>query len=305
MGKRAFPCYKGAMLEAREIIQQLSDSQIYRDYERAFSGATQLPLALRPHEIWSHALGGKKNENPFCALLAKSSRSCAACLEMQQKLIEGDAGETQTVTCFAGLNDTAVPIRVGTEVVGFLQTGQVALREPTHAQFEKITRQLVDWGMSVDLNRLEDAYFHSKVLSREQYESMIRLLEIFAQHLAACANQIMVSRRQEEPPLVTRAKDFIAQHQSESLSLETIAETLHVSTFYFCKMFKKATGLTFTDYLTRSRIEKARNLLLNPNARVSEVAYECGFTTLTHFNRSFKRITGASPTSYRNSLKNG
>jgi YesN/AraC family two-component response regulator len=49
---------------------------------------------------------------------------------------------------------------------------------------------------------------------------------------------------------------------------------MHVSTFYFCKIFKKATGLTFTEYLGRVRIEKAKALLLNPHLRISEIAYE-------------------------------
>lgn len=290
------------MPKTAEIVQQLSRSQIFRDYEKAFNDATHLPLALRPHELWQHALHGKKHENPFCALMAKSSRSCAACLQVQHELIDCHSGESNSVTCFAGLCDTAVPVNVGSKIVGFLQTGQVALHKPTEAGFSRVARQLVAWGAKVDLNKLEDAYFHSKLLHREQYEAMVRLLEIFAQHLSTMANQILVQQKNEEPPMITRAKHFINEHQAESISLDQIAKTLNVSTFYFCKMFKKATGLTFTDYLARTRIERAKNLLLNPNARVSEVAYDCGFISLTHFNRIFKRIVGKSPTQYRQTL---
>jgi YesN/AraC family two-component response regulator len=115
--------------------------------------------------------------------------------------------------------------------------------------------------------------FHSKVLSREQGEAMVQLLEISAKHLTVMANQILVEQQNEETPLITKAKRFIGEHQAETLSLDQMARTLNVSTFYFCKIFKKATGLTFTDYLARTRIERAKNLLLNPNVRVSEVAY--------------------------------
>ncbi len=290
------------MQKTAEIVQQISKSQIYRDYETAFSEATHLPLVLRPHEVWHQALQGKKYENPFCSLMAQSNRSCAACLHVQQELIDGDSNESRTVTCFAGLSDTAVPVNVGNTVIGFLQTGQVAMRHPTAAGFSRVTQQLVAWGAKVDLNKLEDAYFHSRVLSREQYEAMVRLLEIFARHLSVVANQILVQHEKEEPPIITRAKSFIGEHQAESISLDQIAKTLNVSTFYFCKLFKKATGLTFTDYLARTRIERAKNLLLNPNVRISEVAYDCGFLSLTHFNRIFKRVVGKSPTQYRQSL---
>jgi AraC-like DNA-binding protein len=291
------------MPKRAEIVRQLSKSQIFLDYESAFNSATHLPLAFRPHEIWQHALRGKKHENPFCALMAKSSRSCAACLEVQQQLVEGEPGESASVMCFAGLCDTAVPVSVGNNIVGFLQTGQVALRKPTEAGFSRIAQQLLTWGVKVDLNQLQDAYFHGKVLSKDQYQAMVRLLEIFAKHLSVMANQILVEQQNEEPPMITRAKRFIGEHQADSISLDQIAKTLKVSTFYFCKMFKKATGLTFTDYLSRTRVERAKNLLLNPNVRVSEVAYDCGFISLTHFNRVFKKVVGKSPTFYRNTLR--
>jgi len=290
------------MQKEAEIIHQLSKSQIFRDYEAAFNEATRLPLALRPHEVWHHALQGKKHENPFCALMAESNRSCASCLRVQQELLDGESDEVQTTTCFAGLCETAVPVSIANKVIGFLQTGQVALRKPTNAGFARATQQLVAWGAKVDLTKLEDAYFHSRVLSQEQYEAMVRLLEIFAKHLSVIANQILVQQENEEPPLISRAKSFIGEHQAESISLDQIAKTLNVSTFYFCKLFKKATGLTFTDYFARTRIERAKNLLLNPNVRISEVAYDCGFLSLTHFNRLFKRSVGKSPTHYRQSL---
>jgi hypothetical protein len=61
--------------------------------------------------------------------------------------------------------------------------------------------------------------------------------------------------------------------------------------------------LNFTEYLSRVRIEKAKNMLLNPNLRISEVAFDVGFQSLTHFNRIFRRMAGESPTQYRQKLK--
>src|SRR5580700_6760908 len=128
---------------------------------------------------------------------------------------------------------------------------------------------------------------------------MVRLLEIFAQHLSVFANQIMIHQRTAEPPMISRAKSYITAHQADTISLEEISRVLNVSTFYFCKMFKKATGLTFTDYLGRVRVEKAKILLLNPHLRVSEIAYTVGFESLSHFNRVFRNLTGESPSHFR------
>ncbi|HTJ00599.1 MAG TPA: PocR ligand-binding domain-containing protein [Dongiaceae bacterium] len=282
-----------------KLTERFSRTQIFQDYERAFTEATGLPLSLRPAEVWQPVHRSKKNENPFCALMTKESRTCAACLEVQQKLAESPETGTKHVTCFAGLCDTAVPVQVENQIIGYLQTGQVFLKKPSQKQFAKTAKQLVEWGMNVDLRELEEAYFHTRVLRPEQYEAMVRLLTIFAQHLSVTCNQILMQKRNAEPPKITKAKQFIEERQADDISLTDVARAVNTSSFYFCKMFKKATGLNFTDYLSRVRIEKAKNLLLNPNLRVSEVAYEVGFQSLTHFNRVFRKLCGVSPTEYR------
>jgi AraC-like DNA-binding protein/ligand-binding sensor protein len=286
----------------KHLVEQLSRSQIYQDYERAFSLATGLPLSLRPAEVWTFAHHGKKNQNPFCALMSGQSRSCAACLEVQEQTSAAALNGSKTVMCFAGLCDTAVPVRLGDELVGFLQTGQTMMKRPSKEQFARVTKQLVAWGLKVDLKKLEEAYFQTRVLTTKQYEAMVRLLNIFAHHLALVSNQLLVQQAHAEPPIITQAKQYIQAHQGDELSLSAVAKAVNTSTFYFCKMFKKATGLHFTQYLSRVRIEKAKNLLLNPNLRVSEIAYEVGFQSLTHFNRVFKKVVGQSPTVYRKQL---
>lgn len=287
---------------ATGLLEQLSRSKIYRDYERAFSTATELPLSLRPPKALSLAQHGRSNENPFCALLAESNKGCVACLEMQEKIGGHRMAGAVSATCFAGLCDTTVPVRIGSNLIGYLQTGQVALRPPTLAKFKQISQKMVEWGATVDLKRLEDAYFHSRVLSPKQYTGMVRLLETFASHLEVIGNQIAIQDTQSESPFSQKAKAYVAEHQSGHISLQEIANALHVSTFYFCKMFKKTTGLTFTDYIGRVRIERAKVLLLNPNQRISEVAYEVGFSSLTHFNRVFKQVAGQSPSAFRSRL---
>lgn len=284
------------------LIDALAKSKVYQEYERAFSEATGLPVSLRPVESWQLPHHGKRNENPFCAMMAQKSRSCANCLQLQQKLSENATHEAYTAVCEAGMSDTAVPVRLGEKLIGFLQTGQVFRKKPSAAQFDRTAKMIAQWGVETDLSKLRDAYFDTRVLPPKQYASSVRLLTIFAEHLSMVSNQVVVQQQTAEPPVITRAKQFIHEHQSEDLSLGQVAKAVNTSTFYFCKMFKKATGVNFTDYLSRVRIEKAKNLLLNPNLRISEIAYEVGFQSLTHFNRVFKKIVGQSPTEYRSHL---
>jgi len=286
-----------------ELIQRIRSSETFVEYESAFEDATGLPFTIRPLESWILPHRARRNENPFCVLMAQSNRSCAACLELQQKVVDATTDQAATFTCFAGFSDTAVPIKLGERKVGFLQTGQVALKEPSKAGFNKVKEKLLEWGVNVDLARLEEAYFKTKILTQRQYSAVVQLLSIFARQLSLVANRITVQDAEAEPPIVRRAKAYIAGHCGDAVSLGETARAMHVSTFYFCKIFKKATGLTFTDYLGRVRVEKAKNLLLNPHLRVSEIAYTVGFQSLTHFNRIFRKITGEAPTVFREELK--
>lgn len=287
----------------KQLVEKLTRSAIYRDYARAFSTATGLAVALQPVEHWGLPLHDAANANPFCALMARSNRVCAACLEVQRKLTQKVGDRSRTVTCFAGLSDSAVPIRIGDQLIGFLQTGQVLLRQPSKFRFDRVAKKLVDWGVHIDLRKAREAYFYGRVLTKKQYRSILRLLEIFGRHLSILSNQIAVETSSAEPPAIARAKQFIAQNQDNAICLATVAKAVNTSTFYFCKLFKRTTGLTFTDYLARVRIEKAKALLLDRNRRVSEVAYDVGFQSLTHFNRVFRKITGESPTSYREAVR--
>ncbi len=288
--------------DKRNLVEQLRRSQIYRDYERAFRETTGLPLTLRSLDSFDLPHRGDPKENEFCAIMAGANRSCSACLQLQKRVEEEARIEPKTLRCFAGMCDSAVPVRVGENLVAFLQTGQIFLQQPNGGQFNRAARTVLKFGADIDLQRLEEAFFHTRVVTRKQYESILRLLVIFAQHMATLSNRLMVQEESTESPAVGRARLFIAEHHAEEIALTDVARAVNMSAYYFCKSFRKATGLTFTDYLARVRVEKVKNLLLNPHKRVSEAAYEAGFQSLSQFNRVFRRVAGEAPSVYRDRL---
>jgi len=286
----------------RNVMNHLGQSEIFRDYRQAFETATGLPLALRATGSFQSPLHQSKQVNPFCALMAANNKACASCLQLQQRMEEEATFGTRTLQCFAGLTESAVPVRVGDKVLGHLQTGQIMTQSPTKARFRRVAQQLAAWGSKIDVRKLESAYFRTRVLAQRQYDSAVNLLSVFAQHLSALSNQVMVQEASAENPVIARARAYIAEHQTEDLSLQAVAQSVHVSEFHFCKLFKRCTGLTFTDYLARVRIETVKQLLLNQHKRVSEAAFEAGFQSLSQFNRVFHRITGESPRQHRERL---
>ncbi len=286
----------------KSLVETLKRSAVYREYESAFRGAVGLPLAFTPVETWGLPLREDAAESPFCRVMAGRNKTCAACLEIQAKLTREAAGGVASERCFSGMRDSAVPVKLGDRLVGFLRTGQVFLKPPTEEDFQDALARLIEWGVTVDPDELRAAYFASKVLTPAQHQSILRLLKLFADHLGSLSNQILVAEETAENPQIARAREFIAENMAEDISLADCARASHMSTFYFCKMFKKATGLSFTEYLSRLRVEEACARLLDPHVRISEVAFEVGFQSLSQFNRAFKKIAGQSPTEYRRRL---
>ena len=285
-----------------QMLEALTHSEMFQNYERAYTEATGMPFTLRPVETWQLPLHGKRRENPFCAIMAEKSRTCAACLQTQEKLAKDALNVPCTMTCAYGLCETAVPVKLGAQTIGFLQTGQVMRQKPTSASFDRAVANAEELGVDIDNARAKEAYLATPVASQKKLDSVSILLSTFADHLSMKSNQIAVQSANAEPPVIAKAKEYIREHYTEDLSLGQVAAAVHTSIFYFCKLFRRVTGTTFTEFVSRTRVERAKNLLLNPNLRISEIAYEVGFQSLTHFNRVFKKIIGESPTEYRGHL---
>ena len=295
-----------AAKSSQRTLEVLSESQMYRDYALAFTQGTGLPLRLQGPGLLHVVRYAKKQENPFSALMAKTDRSCtpssAQCYALQCRLEEEAQFAPRTLKGFAGLCETVVPVRVGEVVIAFLHTGQVLLQPPDKVRFKQIAATLLKWGAEVDLKKLEECYFSTRVLTLKQYDALIGLLTAFARQLASCCRDLILQAQQKDSPAIGRARSFIADHSDEELSLASVARVANMSATYFSVKFKEVGGINFVDYVARTRIEKARHLFLNPDRRVSEVAFEVGFQSLSQFNRAFKKIAGQSPRESRAAL---
>src|SRR5215831_11041911 len=101
------------------------------------------------------------------------------------------------------------------------------------------------------------------------------------------------------PARLRRIKEFVQAKMEDELTLIEMAESVELSPAHFSRMFRKSTGETPHQFVLRNRIERAKEMLRAPEARVLDVAVACGFKTQQHFARVFRRISGASPTEYR------
>ena len=95
---------------------------------------------------------------------------------------------------------------------------------------------------------------------------------------------------------------YIAAHYTENLSVEQLADMMHISPSYFFQIFREVNGLSPKDYIIRMRVMAAIDMLETTSADVLSISQTCGFNSLSNFYAAFKRTTGKSPVKYREQL---
>ena len=93
---------------------------------------------------------------------------------------------------------------------------------------------------------------------------------------------------------------YIREHYNTEISMQSVARAMNYSDAYFCKLFKQCFKVNFSAWLNEYRIDRAREMLQNTRLSVREVSTACGYSDANYFARVFKRVTGKTPSEYRN-----
>lgn len=98
---------------------------------------------------------------------------------------------------------------------------------------------------------------------------------------------------------VLQVLDYINDHLSQDIKLADLAALLDMSQFHFSHVFKRAIGTSPYQYLLQQRVERAKQLLKQPEQTIMDIALECGFNSHSHLSNKFRQMTGMTPTAYR------
>ena len=133
-----------------------------------------------------------------------------------------------------------------------------------------------------------------------------RLLEIYAilgEHYlttsATAAEMNTLQRQLSGEDAFNRALDYLNKNYMEDMSLDSLAAYAGFSRYTLSRMFRQHTGATFTQYLSKRRVDMAMELLAGTRMPVTQVALQCGFNSIATFNRVFRELKGCTPTQYR------
>lgn len=282
------------LIRRRKLVERLRRSPLFESYAEVFSQSTGMPLEIVAAEEKSAICGGAENSNRFCSMLNEGKRGCAQCLVAQHCLLDEGDRRVKSISCFAGLRETAVPLVVHGQVVAILKTGQVFNEKPSEGRWAELEGELEG-----EKEGLREAYFATPVVEKVRYQAMVTLLAAFSLQFTKMANHIDLEEENQSDDPMMKARDYIEENLTEPIELSEIAEYLGMSTFHFCRRFKESTGLTLTHYVTDKRVEMAKETLVRSKLRITDIAYEVGFQSLSQFNRSFQKVTGMSPSAFR------
>jgi len=144
---------------------------MFKSYERAYNERTGMPVTLRPGRNLATAVTRQARENPFCAIMAEKSRTCAACLLTQEKLAQAAVNGPCTETCAYGLCEMAVPVQPRLATIGLLQTGQVMRRRQPKPPMAALLRKRGNLVWTSTLPRRGKLTFATPVAPQKRLDS--------------------------------------------------------------------------------------------------------------------------------------
>ena len=112
-------------------------------------------------------------------------------------------------------------------------------------------------------------------------------------------NESVEAQPEQDKTVIQQLVSYINNHISEGVSLKVLSNMFHMNPNYISQYFKNETGMNYSAYLLMLRINKAKNLLMNSDRSVAEVAQMTGFKDYRLFSRTFKQETGLTPSQYR------
>lgn len=134
------------------------------------------------------------------------------------------------------------------------------------------------------------------VLALEDDESIRRW---FLDKMTAVCSSVHNKQEEQSETAVAKAKKYIQENYSKDISLDDVSKEVSISPYYFSKLFKEEAGENFIEYLTRIRIEKAKEMLKKPELSIKEVGVMSGYGDPNYFSRIFKKQTDMTPREYR------
>ena len=250
--------------QARELI---------KSYYEALSASKQIINSSNLHYMYS-----RKNKND--TVLVEND-----VFELEKKLVEAvQQGD---------LNDVLLMLDSFIDKLEKKENEGETVVRAFEALFILISKMLHELGISHETYPLLKD-FNDKYIMYERVRA----------YVISVVQDVQIWRNRYGKGMMHQAKKFIESNYANHMTLEIVADHVGISPYYFSKLFKDRYGLTFIDYLTEIRIQKAKEEMLHSTKNLKEICYAIGYKDPNYFSRVFKKHTGLSPSEYRRITSN-
>lgn len=193
----------------------------------------------------------------------------------------------------------------GRHLVNFSEKHLDVLLTPTERSF--LTDKLESCIIHLTPKQYEEALFYfqrisvsSGFLSLKLQSSYLLQLLVFLTKCMETTEVLTESSKQPNvKPEILQAIEYINRNYQEPISLDFIADYVHLSKYYFCRQFAQTTGATFLEYLNNIRLSKAHQLLLNSDLSITQIAAQTGFSSGVQLSRAFRAVYQVTPGAFR------
>jgi AraC-like DNA-binding protein len=278
----------------RALYQKLRELPELLEFQRDFELLSGMKLAF----VNELGLGDdlRRDQLPLCAALNASEAGRSMCSRSRHALLTNVGDHSSCMLCDVGLSEAAIPLNISGIKAGYFMFGGTAPQPPNQQTIQKARHLLKKNGIMIDDRDLETWLSQTPVVPSATLDAYKRIAHLAAKQIALKVTDQLVDPEVAMQPSVIKACGYIrARALVDDINLAEVARHCCVSEGHLSRIFHHATGLTFREYLTQVRIERAKSLLLNSGKNVTEIAYESGFQSLSQFHRVFRKIYGATP----------
>lgn len=283
-------------VKANTDFESLAALPEFSRFSTILAKLTGVPMSLHSPSSEIRITYGSEITNPLCRLIRASEKGVTRCnvCDLGHSRKAGVQGKPLLYKCHAGFFDMIIPVFVRDVHVASISSGQILAAPPSEEGFAKMKKRLV-W-LSSDDTVLRAAYFSAPYMPKEKVKHMMGLLEIFAVQLCESLRRIRELESRLERVELRKAKEYVSSSFSDpDLRLDDAAAYAGLSPAHFSHVFKQCTGIPFTRYVQRVRLDEAKRLLTRSEKSISEICFACGFNSLANFIRVFRALEQMTP----------
>lgn len=238
----------------------------------------------------------EKKKCGFCSLIRENAEYSKRCLQSDLEGLQKctESGNPCTYRCHMGLSEILTPIISGDVTIGFILVGQSICDE----DIERVKKNIAKYPDKDKIPMLYEELDKVKSLSVDELAAMARLVNI-------CTSYIDMKKliKQREEPTRMLLDEYIRENMRYKISVENLMRAFGMSRSSLYNFSVKHFGMGITEYVSKLRIDTARDLLLNTDMSVSEISYTVGIYDTNYFIKQFRVKYGMSPKRWKNSQK--